>query len=188
MLFILTELVELYLLRLEYGEGRASWLSALMLIVAGELSYERNERVGERRGALAGYRRQIAANRSRPHFQLAFAYHFEANRCDNSQSEYDPGGSEIGGRTCDKADSSLLVDWARGDGMRRQVEESLANRLKQAATMERGQRTSTRCSARFTASTIAVPESLEALRHRGEELNPNYAMIYVNRGTTTTSP
>jgi tetratricopeptide (TPR) repeat protein len=111
-------------------------------------------------------------NRSRPHFQLAFAQ-TQAGQCQSAVQQYEMVSK------LERPDSRLLVDWALAEDCALKTDSAIA-RLKQAAQMDPSAHVYSLLGMMY-GKQGKVQESLEALA-TGEKLNPNYEMIFVYRG------
>jgi tetratricopeptide (TPR) repeat protein len=149
---------------------------ALVLLLAGVLTYERNY-VWTSDVALWQDTVRKSPLNPRAHFQLAYAYHFEANHCELALPEY-AEVDRLGGPGYDKR-YSLLIDWAEAYECAGQVDEALA-KLHQAAALEPGPHVYEEIGT-ICAKHDRVAEAFEAFA-TAEKMNPNYALIYANRG------
>ena len=167
MLFMLTELLQ----RLPVRRRVLAGAMAVVLLVAGVLTYERN-RVWTSDVALWQDTVQKSPQNARAHFQLAYAYHFEANRCELALPEY-AAVDRIAGPGYDRR-YSLLIDWAEAYECAGQVDEALA-KLRQAATLEPGAHVY-RGNRHDFRQARSLRRGAGCLRHRGEdrsELRPD---------------
>lgn len=111
-------------------------------------------------------------NRSRPRFQLAYAYYSEG-RCAEAATEYERA-SQV-----EKPDYSLYVDWALAYDCAQQPEAAL-EKLHQAAALERTAHAYA-TMAKIYAEHKRYPEALKAL-DQAEKLDPSFELTYVYRG------
>jgi tetratricopeptide (TPR) repeat protein len=172
MLFVIAEgLRHLTLRRQVLAAGMA-----VVLLLAGILTYERNT-VWTSDLALWQDTVQKSPDSARAHFQLAYAYQFEGNRCDLAIPEY-ATVDRLAGPAYDKR-YGLLVDWAEALECAGKVDDAL-QKLRQAAAVEPGahvyQEIGTIC-----AKHDRFAEALEAFA-AAEKYDPNYALLWANRG------
>ena len=172
MLIMLAELLQ----RLPVQRRVLAATMAVALVLAGAFTYERN-RVWTSDVALWQDTVRKSPQNPRAHFQLAYAYHFEANRCELALPEY-AAVDRIAGPAYDKR-YSLLIDWAEAYECAGQVDEALA-KLRQAATLEPGAHVYEEIGT-ISAKHDRFDEALDAFAI-AEKIDPNYALTYANRG------
>lgn len=153
--------------------NRTPLVAALGCIVAlfAVAAYSRNE-VWSDPVALWKDTAGKSPNKSRPTFQLAYAYYAEG-RCAESASEYEKA-SHLG-----KPDYSLYVDWALAFDCAQKPEAAL-EKLRQALALERTAHAYA-TMAKVYAQQKRFPEALDALE-QAEKLDPTFALTYVYRG------
>jgi tetratricopeptide (TPR) repeat protein len=172
MLFMLTEL----LLHTPLQRKMQAVGLAALLLIAGAATYERN-RVWTSDVALWQDTVQKSPTNVRAHFQLAYAYHYEANRCDLALAEY-AAADRAGGPGYDKR-YGLLVDWAEAYDCANRPDEAMA-KLREAAALEQRAHVYVEMG-KVSASHGRNAEAFDALA-TAEKIDPNYAMTYVLRG------
>ena len=160
MLLVVTDVLQ----RLRVQRRVLGGAMAVVLLIAGVLTYQRNH-VWTSDVALWQDTVRKSPQSARAHFQLAYAYHFEANQCQLALPEY-AAVDRIAGPSYDKR-YSLLIDWAEAYECAGKVEDALA-KFRQAATLEPGahvyQEIGTIC-----AKHDRFAESLGCFRHRGKD-------------------
>jgi tetratricopeptide (TPR) repeat protein len=172
MLFMLTEL----LLHLPLQRKVLAAVLVLVLLISGVVTYQRNH-VWTSDVALWQDTVQKSPTNPRAHFQLAYAYHYEMNRCDLAIPEY-ATVDRLAGSGYDKR-YGLLVDWAEAYDCANRPDEALA-KLADAAAVERTAHVYVEIG-KVNASHGRVPQAIDALA-TAEKIDPNYAMTYVLRG------
>lgn len=172
MLFMLAEPLQ----RLPVQRQALAATMAVALLLSGVLTYERN-RVWTSDVALWQDTVRKSPQNPRAHFQLAYAYQFEANHCELALPEY-AEVDRIGGPGYDKR-YSLLIDWAEAYECAGYVDEALA-KLRQAAVLEPGAHVYEEIGT-ICAKHDRFGEAIDAFA-TAEKMDPNYALIYANRG------
>ena len=172
MLFIVTDLLQ----RLPVRRKLLAGAMAGVLLMAGTLAHERN-RVWTSDVALWQDTVQKSPQNPRAHFQLAYAYQYEANQCDQALREY-ATVDRIAGPAYDKR-YGLLVDWGEAYDCLNQPEAALA-KLRQAAALEPGAQVYMEIGV-VAAKHNRIGEALDAVR-TAQKLDPNYAKMFVKRG------
>jgi tetratricopeptide (TPR) repeat protein len=172
MLFMLVDLLQ----RLPVRQMVLAGALAAVLLTAGVLTYQRNQ-VWTSDVALWQDTVAKSPQNARAHFQLAYAYHYGVQRCDLAVQEY-AVVDRIAGPKYDKR-YSLLVDWGEAYECMGKTDEALA-KLRQAAMLEPTAHAYVEI-ATICAQHDRIPESFQAFE-TAEKLDPNYAMLYVNRG------
>jgi tetratricopeptide (TPR) repeat protein len=160
-----------FLRRWKYGRGSLIATLGTVLLIAGALSYQRNELWAN---PIALWQDTVdkSPNRSRPHFQLAFAQ-MQAGQCQSAIQQFEMVSK------LERPDSRLLVDWALAEDCALKTDSAIA-RLKQAAQMDPSAHVYSLLGMMY-GKQGKIPESLEALA-TGEKLDPKYEMIFVYRG------
>ncbi len=110
--------------------------------------------------------------KSRPAFQLAYAYYADG-RCVESAAEYEKASH------LEKPDYSLFVDWALAYDCAQKPDAAL-EKLRQAVALEKTAHAYA-TMAKVYAQQKRLPEALEALDQAGK-LDPNFELTYVYRG------
>jgi tetratricopeptide (TPR) repeat protein len=111
-------------------------------------------------------------NKSRPHFQLAYAQ-VQAGQCQSALQHYEMVSKLA------PVDQNLLIDWALAEDCALKTDAAIA-RLKQAAQMQATAHVYSLIGMMY-GKQGRVPESLDALA-LSEKLDPKFEMIYVYRG------
>ncbi len=160
-----------FLRRWNVGRGAMIGTLAAVLAVAGALSYQRNELWGN---PIALWQDAVnkSPNKSRTHFQLAFAQ-MQAGQCQAAAQQYEAASK------LQVVDYRLLVDWALAEDCALHTDDAIA-RLKQAAQMEPTAHVYSLIGMMY-GKQGKVADSLEALA-TGEKIDPKYEMIFVYRG------
>ena len=170
--FICLLLITIEFLR-RWKVGRGTMIATLgaVLVIAGTLSYQRNELWANPVGLW-----QDTVNKSpkkaRPYFQLAYAQ-MQAGQCQTAVQNYEMVAK------LEPADQSLLIDWALAEDCALQTSVAIG-RLKQAAQMTPSAHVYSLIGMMY-GKQGRVPESLDALA-TAEKLDPRYEMIFVYRG------
>jgi tetratricopeptide (TPR) repeat protein len=172
LLLMLTELLR----RLPVRRPMLAGGMAVVLLVAGILTYQRNY-VWTSDVALWQDTVQKSPNSARAHFQLAYAYQFEANQCAAALPEY-AAVDRIAGPAYDRR-YALLVDWAEAYECAGLVDDSLA-RLRLAAELEPGVHAYEEIGT-ISAKHDRFAEALQAFA-TAEKYDPNYSLLWANRG------
>jgi tetratricopeptide (TPR) repeat protein len=142
-----------------------------VLIVLGIVTYQRNE-VWADAISLWKDTAEKSPNKSRPHFQLAFAYYSEG-RCLDAVKEYQRT-SEL-----DNKDDRLYIDWALAYDCVKQPDAAL-EKLRQATSISKTGLAYSLIGMVYAKQNRRA-EALEAL-DQAEKLDPNLEATYVNRG------
>jgi tetratricopeptide (TPR) repeat protein len=152
---------------------RGPMIAALgaILIVTAALSYQRNTLWGN---PLSLWQDAVdkSPNKSRPHFQLAYAQ-VQAGQCQTALQNYERVAK------LSPLDNTLLIDWALAEDCALKTDAAIA-RLKQVALMSPSAHVYSLIGMMY-GKQGKVPESLDALAI-GEKLDPRFEMIYVYRG------
>jgi tetratricopeptide (TPR) repeat protein len=170
--FICLLLITVEFLR-RWDAGRSTMLAALgaILIVTGALSYQRNTLWGN---PLDLWQDAVnkSPNKSRPHFQLAYAQ-VQNGQCQTATQNYERVSK------LSPPDQTLLIDWALAEDCALKTDAAIA-RLKQALLMGPNAHIYSLIGMMY-GKRGQVSESLDALA-AGEKLDPKFEMIYVYRG------
>jgi tetratricopeptide (TPR) repeat protein len=110
--------------------------------------------------------------KQRVHFQLAHTY-YTYNRCREAVAQYAEAAR------LEKPDYGLLVDWGLAYDCANEPDAAVA-KLREAAALDPKAHVYTQIAMVY-AKQSRWPEALEALA-QAEKLDPNYDMIYDNRG------
>jgi protein O-mannosyl-transferase len=172
MLFVLAEPLQ----RLHMPQKTLAAALAAVLLVCGVLTYQRNH-VWTSDVALWQDTVQKSPQNTRAHFQLAYAYHYGANRCDLALQEYAITDRLAGPHYKRRYD--LLVDWGEAYECAGRTDEALA-KLRQAAALEPSAHAYEEIAA-ICAKHDRIAESFQAFE-TAEKIDPNYTILYVNRG------
>jgi tetratricopeptide (TPR) repeat protein len=161
---------------------RGAMLATLgaVLAIAAVLSYQRNQLWGN---PLSLWQDAVnkSPNKSRPHFQLAYAQ-VQAGQCQAALQHYEMVSKLA------PVDQTLLIDWALAEDCALKTDAAIM-RLKQAAQMGATAHVYSLIGMMY-GKQGRVPESLDALA-LSEKLDPKFEMIYVYRGNdylTTGNP
>lgn len=160
-----------FLLRAPLRRPAMAGALAAVLSVLGIVTYQRNE-VWADAISLWKDTAEKSPNKSRPHFQLAFAYYSEG-RCLDAVKEYQRT-SEL-----DNKDDRLYIDWALAYDCAKQPEAAL-EKLRQAASISKTGLAYSLIGMVYAKQNRRA-EALEAL-DQAEKLDPNLEATYVNRG------
>lgn len=144
---------------------------AAILAAAAVLSYQRNH-VWHDAIALWADTAEKSPSKSRPRFQLAFAY-FQAGKCQDAIREYELTSK------LDSADQRLFIDWALAYDCAQQPDQALA-KLQQAARIEQNAHVYA-LMGMIHGKRGNNAEALGALE-AAEKLDSNFEMTYVYRG------
>jgi tetratricopeptide (TPR) repeat protein len=152
---------------------RRKLAAALCAIVAvlGILTYRRNQ-LWASETALWEDTARVSPGKQRVHSQLAHAY-FTNHRCLDAIAQYAEAARVA------QPDYGLLVDWGLAYDCADQPDAALA-KLRAAATLNPTEHVYSQIAMVY-AKRSRWPEALEAL-DLAAKLNPNYDMIYDNRG------
>jgi tetratricopeptide (TPR) repeat protein len=172
LLLIVTEFVR----RLPLKRPVLAGAMAVVLLLAGVLTYQRNY-VWTSDVALWQDTAQKSPNSARAHFQLAYAYQFEANQCAAALPEY-AAVDRIAGPAYDRR-YALLVDWAEAFECAGLIDDSLA-KLRQAAALEPGVHAYEEIGT-ICAKHDRFAEAIEAF-NAAEKYDASYPLLYANRG------
>ncbi len=144
---------------------------AAVLAVLSIITYQRNEVWAD---AISLWKDTVekSPNKSRPHFQLAFAYYSEG-RCLDAVKEYQRT-SEL-----DSKDDRLYIDWALAYDCAKQPDAAL-EKLRQATSISKTGLAYSLIGMVYAKQNRRA-EALEAL-DQAEKLDPNLEATYVNRG------
>ncbi len=134
-------------------------------------SYQRNQ-VWSDPAALWKDTADKSPHKSRPRFQLAFAYYSEGH-CAEAAAEYEKASR------LEKPDYSLYVDWALAYDCAHQPDAAL-EKLRKAVELERSAHAYALIGMVYAKQNRA-PEALQALAE-AEKLDPNFEPTYVYRG------
>ncbi|HZT40289.1 MAG TPA: tetratricopeptide repeat protein [Bryobacteraceae bacterium] len=153
--------------------GRPAPVAALaaILLALGVVARQRNE-VWSNAISLWKDATAKSPNKSRPHFQLAFAYYSEG-RCLDAVKEYQRT-SEL-----DNKDDRLYIDWALAYDCAKQPEAAL-EKLRRATSISKTGLAYSLIGMVYAKQNRRA-EALEAL-DQAERLDPNLEATYVNRG------
>jgi tetratricopeptide (TPR) repeat protein len=144
---------------------------AAVLVVFSILTYQRNQ-VWADSVALWKDAAEKSPNKSRPHFQLAYAYYSDG-RCIDAVKEYQRT-SEL-----DKTEDRLYIDWGLAYDCAKQPEAALA-KFQQALSISKSGLAYSLIGMVYAKQNRRA-EALEALE-QAEKLDPNLETTYVNRG------
>jgi len=144
---------------------------AAVLVVFSVLTYQRNQFWADS-VALWKDAAEKSPDKSRPHFQLAYAYYSDG-RCLDALKEYQRT-SEL-----DKDDDRLYVDWGLAHDCAKQPEAALA-KFQQALSISKTGLAYSLIGMVYAKQNRRA-EALEALE-QAERLDPNLETTYVNRG------
>ncbi len=160
-----------FLRRWKVSHGATVATLSAVLLVAGGLSYQRNELWASPVSLW-----QDSANKSpdkaRPNFQLAYAQ-VQAGQCQAAIQNYEKVAK------LETPDQSLLVDWALAEDCALKTDSAIL-RLKQAAQMNPTAHVYSLIGMMY-GKKGQIPESLDALTV-AEKIDPKYEMIFVYRG------
>ncbi|HWB96963.1 MAG TPA: tetratricopeptide repeat protein [Bryobacteraceae bacterium] len=147
----------------------AAGLTGVVLLL-GILTYQRNQIWGDPI-ALWSDTVEKSPQKSRAHFQLAFAY-YQQGACGKALEEY--------ARTAQLQPPAydLLVDWGQAYDCQGNLDEALA-KFQQAAAINRTAHVYSQIGMAY-AKQSKWPEALEALK-TAESIDPNYGMTYYYR-------
>ncbi len=161
-----------FLRRVRISPAALAGVLSAVLAAAAALTWQRNQ---VWTSAVALWEDTVAKspNKSRPRFQLAYAY-YQAGRCGQAVREYE----NVARLT--KPDYRLLVDWALACDCAGNPGEALA-KLRQAAAMEKKAHVYA-LMGMIHGKQQQRAEALEAL-DTAARLDSNYEMTYVYRGT-----
>jgi tetratricopeptide (TPR) repeat protein len=172
LLLILTDLLQ----RLPIERKVLAGAMAAVLILAGVLTYQRNT-VWTSDVALWQDTVEKSPQKARAHFQLAYAYQFEANQCERAVQEY-AAVDRIAGPAYERR-YALLVDWAEALECAGKVDDAL-DKLRMAAVVEPGAHVFEEIGM-MCAKHDRFPAALEAFQ-TAEKYDPNYPLLWANRG------
>jgi tetratricopeptide (TPR) repeat protein len=144
---------------------------AAVLVVFSVLTYQRNQ-VWADSIALWKDAAEKSPNKSRPHFQLAYAYYSDG-KCIDAVKEYQRT-SEL-----DKTDDRLYIDWGLAYDCAKQPEAALA-KFQQALSLSKSGLAYSLIGMVYAKQNRRA-EALDALE-QAEKLDPNLETTYVNRG------
>ncbi len=160
-----------FIMRLRVPRTAVASALALLLILFAGLSYGRNK-VWSDPVTLWQDTAAKSPNKSRPHFQLAFAY-YSQGQCDEASREYQRA-SEVS-----KPDAALYVDWALAEDCARRPQKAL-DLLQKAAAIEKTAHIYSQIGM-LHAKQNQRAEAFAAL-DEAEKLDPAFAIVYVYRG------
>jgi len=145
---------------------------AVILLIAGALTYQRNRLWGSAIGLWAD---SVANSPSkwRPNFQLAYAY-YNAQQCPEAVTQFSKTA-----QLAKKPNYGLLVDWGLAADCAGNFSEALA-KLQEASKLEHSAHIYSQIGREY-AKLSQYPEALDALA-TAEKLDPRFEIIYVYRG------
>jgi protein O-mannosyl-transferase len=172
LLFMVTDLLR----RVPLRRQALAWMLAALLAIAGVLAYQRNA-VWTSDVALWQDVVEKSPHNPRAHFQLAYAYHYEAQRCDKALDEY-AAVDRVAGPGYERR-VELLIDWAEAYDCANQPDAALA-KLREAAAREPSAHVFEELGM-VAAKHDRYAEALESFA-TAEKADPGFLMTYVNRG------
>ena len=157
--------------RLRIGRTALAASLAVVLLIAGALTYQRNVAWS---GAIPLWEDAVkkSPRKSRAHFQLAMAY-YGAKRCQEAGDQFQTAAQ------LEKPDYHLLLDWALTDVCLNRDDEAL-KKLREAAAIEKTAHVYSQI-AMVHAKTGRIPEAFADLIE-AEKIDPNFETTYVYRG------
>jgi tetratricopeptide (TPR) repeat protein len=162
--------------RLSLERRKLAWTMGAVLLIFGVLTYQRNT-VWTSDVALWQDTVEKSPQNPRAHFQLAYAYQFEANQCQRSVPEY-AAVDRLAGPAYERR-YALLIDWAEALECSGQVDEALS-KLRMAAAVEPGAHVYEEIGM-MCAKHDRFADALEAFKI-AEKYDPNYPLLFANRG------
>jgi tetratricopeptide (TPR) repeat protein len=160
-----------FLRRWKTSRATLGMVLTAVVAIAGGLSYQRNH-VWANGIALWSDATEKAPAKSRPRFQLAFAY-YQAGQCPQAVNEYEKVAK------LDSTDERLFIDWALAYDCAQQPDQALA-KLQQAARITENAHVYSLIGL-IHAKRGNATEALRAL-DTAEKLDPRFEMTYVYRG------
>ncbi len=160
-----------FLRRVELRSSGAIAGLGCVIAVFAFAAYQRNQVWGDP-VALWKDTAEKSPNKSRPRFQLAYAY-YQEGRCADAAADYEKASK------LEKPDYSLFVDWALAYDCAQKPDAAL-EKLRQALALERSAHAYALMGMVY-AKQNRLPEALEALES-AERIDPSFESTYVYRG------
>jgi tetratricopeptide (TPR) repeat protein len=160
-----------FLRRVRWSGAALAGALGAVIVVFSFATYARNQVWGDP-VALWKDTAEKSPHKSRPQFQLAYAY-YSQGQCAEAASEYDKAAQ------LEKPDYSLYVDWALAYDCAQKPDQAL-DKLRQAVTLEKTAHAYALIGMVY-AKQNQRPEALDALA-QAERLDPRFEMTYVYRG------